>query len=104
MDALSDNDKLILESAKSIREDFLYQSAFDPVDTYASGKKQYLMLKTIITFYREAKNALEQGKQLEKIILIPSRKEIPQMRFTKEQELQKIQELQNRIIEEIRNV
>ncbi len=104
MDALSDSDKLILETAKSIREDFLYQSAFDPIDTYTSEKKQYLMLKTIIVFYREAKNALQQGKQLEKIISIPSRKEISKMRFTQEKELQKIQELQNKIIEEIRNV
>ncbi|MFN3966662.1 MAG: V-type ATP synthase subunit A, partial [Endomicrobiia bacterium] len=104
MDALSENDKLILELAKSIREDFLYQSAFDLVDTYASGKKQYLMLKTIITFYREAKTALQHGKQLEKIISIPSKKEIPQMRFIPEKDLQKIQELQNRIVEEIRNV
>ncbi|MDI6641301.1 MAG: V-type ATP synthase subunit A [Elusimicrobiota bacterium] len=101
LDALSEQDKLVLESARSIREDFLYQSAFDPIDTYASGRKQYLMLKVVIDFYREAKNALMRGVELDKILSLPIREEISQMRFTPEKELQKIVTLNEKLRQQL---
>ncbi len=67
MDSLSAREQLILFVTKSIREDFLYQSAYDPVDQYSSLEKQYLLLKVIITLYHEALSALEHGVEMEKI-------------------------------------
>lgn len=61
VDALSDPDRLILEVARSIREDFLHQNSFHEVDTYASLHKQYRMLKLILKYYDEASKALKQG-------------------------------------------
>lgn len=104
LDALSDNDKLILEASKSIREDFLYQSAFDPVDTYASGRKQYLMLKLILTFYREAKKALISGKDIQAVFKLPIREEISRIRFIPEKELKKIEQLQENLTDQIRKI
>ena len=54
MDALSPKERLILETSKSIREDFLFQNAFDPDDAYTPLQKQYWILKSIMTVYREA--------------------------------------------------
>jgi V/A-type H+-transporting ATPase subunit A len=67
VESLSENEQLILFTSKIIREDFLYQSAFDPVDQYSSLKKQYLMLKLILNFNREALKAIVDGHSLEKI-------------------------------------
>ena len=62
MDALSAPDRLKLEAARSIREDFLHQNAFHEVDTYTSLKKQYLMMKLVLAFYDKAKAALADGR------------------------------------------
>jgi V/A-type H+-transporting ATPase subunit A len=67
VDALSAREQLILFVTKSIREDFLYQSAFDPVDQFTSLAKQANLLKVIVTLYKEALAALEVGVELEKI-------------------------------------
>ncbi len=60
MDALSNKEKLVLSTAKSIREDFLFQNAFDADDAYTSLKKQYYMIKAIMTVYYEARDVVEQ--------------------------------------------
>ena len=60
MDALSPADRLKMEAAKSIREDFLNQNSFDEVDTYSSLRKQYLMMRLVMSFYEKAKAALER--------------------------------------------
>ncbi|MFH2071049.1 MAG: V-type ATP synthase subunit A [Elusimicrobiota bacterium] len=101
MDAISDQDKIVLESARSIREDYLYQSAFDPVDTYSSAKKQYCMLKAVMGFYELAMESLEQEKELDKIMGLPVRKEISMMRFIPESELHKIEEIHKRTSEQM---
>jgi V/A-type H+/Na+-transporting ATPase subunit A len=67
LDALSVREQLILFVTKSIREDFLYQSAFDPVDQYTSLDKQYHLLRVILTLYKESLKALEAGVEMEKI-------------------------------------
>ena len=67
VDALSHSDRLILETARSIREDFLHQNSFHEVDTYTSLHKQYRMLKLILTFYQEAGKAIKQGVTIQKI-------------------------------------
>ena len=67
LDALSYREQLILFVTKSIREDFLYQSAFDPIDQYSSYTKQYHLLRVIIALYHEALKALEHGVELDRI-------------------------------------
>ncbi|GAA0179188.1 V-type ATP synthase subunit A [Clostridium sediminicola] len=68
IDALSEKDRLKLEVAKSIREDYLMQNAFHEIDTYASLDKQYKMLKLVLAFGHEAEKALEAGVYLKDII------------------------------------
>lgn len=84
IDALSPKEQLVLDTARSLREDFLMQNAFDDVDTYTSMKKQYYMLKCIITFYRSASKALEKGKKLDSIISLPIKEKIARSKFVEE--------------------
>ena len=58
---------MILETARSIREDFLHQNSFHEVDTYTSLHKQYRMMKLILTFYKEANEAIKQGVTIQKL-------------------------------------
>jgi len=81
-EGLSGSDKLIMDTAKSIREDFLLQNAFDKVDSYSSFKKQYKILKAIIEFYWKAQKLLEQGKPIEEILELPEKKKIPKMKYS----------------------
>lgn len=67
MDALSPSDRLKLEAARSIREDYLHQNAFDEVDTYTSLNKQYLLMELILAFYDKSLEALGKGAAIEKI-------------------------------------
>lgn len=67
VDSLSHSDRLILETARSIREDFLHQNSFHDVDTYTSLHKQYRMLKLILTFYQEAQVAIKAEVPIQKI-------------------------------------
>ncbi|MDD5618010.1 MAG: V-type ATP synthase subunit A [Candidatus Omnitrophica bacterium] len=87
IDSLSLEDRLILEAAKSIREDFLHQNAFHEVDTYASLAKQHKMLKIILAFYHLAKEKLAQGEDFEKIINLPIREKISRLKYIEENKL-----------------
>ena len=68
IEALSDKEQLVLNTAKALREDFLHQNAFDDIDTFTPLKKQYLMLKAIINFHNEALGALERKIKLANIL------------------------------------
>jgi V/A-type H+-transporting ATPase subunit A len=85
VESLSVKDRLILETARSIREDFLHQNAFHPQDTYTSLRKQYLMLRTIIHFHNSALKALEDVS-LGKILSLPIREKIAKMKFLAEED------------------
>jgi len=87
LDALSPSDRLTLETAKSIREDFLHQNAFHEIDTYTSLKKQYRMLHLILFFYRESEQAMAGGFALEKILKLPVRVEIARAKYIPEKDL-----------------
>lgn len=87
-ESLSGNDKLVMETAKIIREDFLIQNAFDEVDTYTSLKKQRFMLKSIIDFYRKGQKLLKQGRPIDEILNLPEKKELAKMKFTPEKDIQ----------------
>jgi V/A-type H+/Na+-transporting ATPase subunit A len=86
VESLATRDRMILESARSIREDFLHQNAFHQQDTYTSLRKQYLMLKTIIHFHHAALAALEKGAELDGILGLEVREDIATMKFLPEEE------------------
>lgn len=86
LDTLSTEDRLILETARHIREDFLQQNAFDPVDTYSSPVKQYRMLKIIMEMHSLCAEALEKGAELKQISELPVKKDIARMKFIPEEE------------------
>lgn len=91
IDALSEKDRLKLEVAKSIREDYLQQNGFHEIDTYTSLDKQYKMLKVIIGFKREAERALDNGVYLSEVLALEDiRDRIARSKYVKEDELEKI--------------
>ena len=84
MDALSAPDRLKMEAARSIREDFLHQLAFHEVDTYSSLKKQYYMMKLVTEFYDESLDALGKGADIEDIVKLPVRESIGRFKYIHE--------------------
>lgn len=88
MDALSPTDRLKMETARSIREDFLHQLAFHEVDTYSSLRKQYLMMKLVLRFYDGSLDALKKGADIEKIVSIPSRESIGRFKYVPEKDIE----------------
>ena len=88
MDALSAPDRLKLEAARSIREDFLHQSAFDEVDTYTPLEKQHDMMLLILQYYEKAQVALQEGADIEKLIALPVREQIGRFKYTPADQLQ----------------
>ncbi len=82
MDALSAPDRLKLEAARSIREDFLHQNAYDDIDTYTPLPKQYAMMKLILSFYDRSRAALEDGVAVEALVALPVREAIGRFKYT----------------------
>ena len=81
MDALSSPDRLKLEAARSIREDYLHQNAFHEVDTYTPLNKQLLMMKLILAFFDRAMTALKHGADIEKLVSMPVRESIGRFKY-----------------------
>ena len=96
MDALSPRDRLKMEAARSIREDFLHQNSFDEIDTYTSLKKQYDMMKLVYMFYEISLDALDKGASINDIVKAEVRERIGRVKYTLEEnvdeEYVKIQE------------
>lgn len=87
MDALSAPDRLKMEAARSIREDYLHQNSFHEVDTYTSLKKQEMMMELVIGFYEQSNEALNNGADVEKLIKMPVREAIGRFKYTHENDL-----------------
>lgn len=87
VDSLSAGDKLVLETTRSIREDYLHQNAFHDVDTYSSLDKQYRMLKLILNFYYKGMKAIEMGVNTKAIFDMPVRERIGRCKYTPESEV-----------------
>lgn len=87
MDALSPSDRLKLEAARSIREDYLHQNAFDEVDTYTSLAKQYLMMELILAYYDRSLEGLKKGASIERLVSLPSRERIGRFKYTDEKKI-----------------
>ncbi len=88
MDALSAPDRLKMEAARSIREDFLHQLAFHEVDTYTSLRKQFIMMSLILEYYDCAVSALEQGADIENLISVPVRESIGRFKYIHENDIE----------------
>jgi len=95
IDALSWNDRLTMEVARSIREDYLHQNAFDDVDTYTSPRKQFLMLQLILGFSELGHAALKNGATLNGVMNLPVRDGIARARFVPEDELDSFDALES---------
>ena len=87
MDALSPSDRLKMEAARSIREDFLHQNSFHEVDTYTSLKKQHMMMVLVNEFFDRASDALKDGASLQKLISMPVREQIGRFKYVTEDKL-----------------
>ena len=85
MDALSAPDRLKMEAARSIREDFLHQLAFHEVDTYSSLNKQRCMMKLVIEYYDSSLEALKNGANIEDIVKLPVREAIGRFKYIREE-------------------
>ena len=87
IDALSWKDRLTMEVARSVREDYLQQNAFDEVDTYTSLKKQYRMLKLVLAYGKRGAEALDSGVELSSVLNLPVRDRIARMKYIPESEI-----------------
>ncbi len=101
-DALPEPEKGVLDTARSIREDYLQQSAYDDVDTYTSIRKQFLMLQTIIEFSKMEADAIKKGVPSSKIGQLESRKMISKIKWTKEDQVEQlVKETKSKMQEEL---
>ena len=98
MDALSPQDRLKMEAARSIREDFLHQNSFDEIDTYTSLGKQYNMMKLVYAFYDLGTKALDQGANINDIVKMETRERIGRYKYTVED---KVEEEYKKISDEL---
>jgi V/A-type H+-transporting ATPase subunit A len=103
IDALSTYERLILETARSIREDFLQQDAFDDVDSYTSIKKQFLILKLIILFHENAEKVITKGVTIDKLNTLPIKAKIIKAKFIEEKNIEKFYEIEKEIIVQIKS-
>ncbi|MCR4891048.1 MAG: V-type ATP synthase subunit A [Lachnospiraceae bacterium] len=105
MDALSAPDRLKMEAARSIREDFLHQDAFHDIDTYTSLKKQHMMMTMVLDFYKLSLEALKKGASVEKLVAMDVREEIGRFKYTAEADLDPVYEkIQGNLNAEIQRI
>jgi len=103
-EALSPADRLALETARSIREDFLHQNAFHEVDTHTSLAKQYEMLKTILHFESQALAAIEAGVETADIFKLAVREEIARAKYIPQSDIEKIPKIRETIDEQMKQL
>ncbi|MDO5718043.1 MAG: V-type ATP synthase subunit A [Tissierellia bacterium] len=103
-DALSEEDQLKLEIAKSIREDFLQQNAFHETDTYCSLEKQNKMIQLILEFGDQAKMALDKGVYLKEILDLPVREKITRVKNVHEDSLNEIDDIVAQLESEVKDL
>ena len=92
-DSLSAPDRLILETAKSLREDYLMQNSYHEVDTFSSPNKQYKILKSIMTYYTAALAAIQRGIEFDETQLPELQQEIARAKYLPESEVDKIDDI-----------
>ncbi|MBQ9827567.1 MAG: V-type ATP synthase subunit A, partial [Lachnospiraceae bacterium] len=105
MDALSPGDRLKMEAARSIREDFLHQNSFDEIDTYTSLKKQFYMMKLVYSFYDESRRALAEGASIGDIVAMEVRERIGRYKYTIEADIDReYEKISEELIKEIADI
>ena len=105
MDALSAPDRLKMEAARSIREDFLHQNSFHDVDTYTSLKKQLLMMRLVLAYYNKSMGALKNGASVQGLIKMPVREQIGRYKYIVEEKLDaEYENVMNTLDEQIKEV
>jgi V/A-type H+-transporting ATPase subunit A len=103
-EALSPKDRLALETARSIREDYLHQNAFHEVDTHTSMAKQYEMLQTILYFHRQAIVAIEAGVETADIFKLTVREDIARAKYIPQDEINKIADIRKTIEQQMKQL
>lgn len=101
VDALSLKDRLTLETAKSLREDYLHQNAYHEVDTYTSMKKQYKMLKLILALHLGGQKALEAGAEFSQIVDMPARERIGRIKYIPEKDINILDDIMKELQQQI---
>ncbi len=101
IDALGSVDRLTMETAKMIREDYLHQNAFHEVDTYTSLEKQRRMMNLILEYYRKGTDALAENVDIEDIIELPVREKIGRAKYIEEKDLARFDEIETELQNEI---
>jgi V/A-type H+-transporting ATPase subunit A len=99
-EAISPADRMVLQTAKSIREDYLHQNAFHEIDTYTSMEKQFEMLKTILCFHKKGLQAIEKGIDTEVIFKLAATEDIARAKFVPENQIETIRKIRNKIDEQ----
>lgn len=104
VDALSQKDRLTMETAKSIREDYLHQNAFHDVDTYTSMNKQYKMLKLIYDFHRLGMDCIDNDVDFKDIISLDVREKIGRAKYIQEEDIDTLDEINAEIIRSLKEL
>ena len=102
MDALSGRERLTMEAAKMVREDYLHQNAFHEIDTYTSPRKQYRMLRLIKKFYDVGGEAVEAYASVDEIVACPAREQIGRAKYIPENQLEKFDEIEQNITRQLK--
>jgi len=103
-EALSPRERLALETARSIREDYLHQIAFHEVDTFTDITKQFEMLKTVLYFHRQALAAIDAGIETVEIFKLPVREEIARAKYIPQDQIEKIGQIRQTIDQQIKEL
>ncbi len=101
VDALGTKERLTLETARSLREDFLHQNSFHEIDTYASLQKQFKMMELIMLFHHECQRALERGADLGELLNLPVRDQIARARYLEESRMDELDRIAETIREQV---
>ena len=105
MDSLSQKDRMKMEAARSVREDFLHQLAFHEVDTFTSPKKQLIMMKLIMEFYEKSLSVLTDELKVDSIVSLPVREKIGRFKYIPEDQIdEKYNEIKAEITSELKEL
>lgn len=104
IDSLSYKDRMTMETAKIIREDYLHQNAFHETDTYTSLSKQYKMLKLIYEFYRLGNIAIDNYAELDDILACEAKEKIGRAKYTEENELESLDRVLREMTAELKKI
>ena len=103
-DSLSSQDRLLLETGKIIREDFLYQNAFNDEDSFSSLKKQFKMIEVIFYFYNKLLDALKKGASIKVLLNLSVKDKIKEMRYISDEKLNMFDDILSQIDDEINSI